>query len=78
MPFIPNRIEAVCGAHIDFMSQDPMVTVKTELGGKGAMCAGCTFTINHETGRVTLTNTDKYRECLEDKAPIADKTSASE
>jgi hypothetical protein len=75
MPFISNKIEAVCGAHVNFMPGDPMATVKTELNGKGAFCAGCTFTINHETGRITLTNTDKYRECLEDKAPIADKTS---
>jgi len=78
MPFIPNRIEAVCGAHVNFMPTDPMATVKTELGGKGSMCAGCSFTINHLTGRITLTNTDKYRDCLEEKAPVADKTPVSE
>ena len=36
------------------------------------MCAGCTFTIDQLTGRTTLTETDKYRDCLEEKAPTAD------
>lgn len=71
MPFIPNRIEAVCGAHVDFMPSDPMATVKTDIGGKGDRCDGCTFKIDPISGRITLINTDQYRNCLEDKAPTA-------
>jgi hypothetical protein len=79
MPFIPNRIEAICGARVNYMPlpQDQMITVKTELGGKGDMCAGCTFDIDYRTGRITLTNTDKYRDCLEEKAPIANRSTTS-
>lgn len=72
MPFIPNRIEAICGAYVNFTPTDPMITVRTQLNEKSGLCAGCSFTIELGTGRTTLSNTNKYRDCLEDKAPIAE------
>ncbi len=71
MPFINNQIEAKCGANTKYLLTENFATVVTNLDNQKGKCDGCTFQINHISGRVTLLSSDNNRKCVLVKAPIA-------
>jgi predicted dithiol-disulfide oxidoreductase (DUF899 family) len=71
MPFIYNQIEAQCGANTKYLLTENFATVINNLDNQKGNCDGCTYKIDHISGRITLLSTDRNRKCVLTKAPIA-------